>query len=245
MTAKCSNKPVAEEIANFRGDNRWFRLYTAGMTDDRKGGLALIAGMAGTIVTMAFHPSGHDLMLPGKFQSQALLNIAVHSLALFCLPVVFLGCLALTRRLWAPDRYSMVALVFFGFALVAVMTAAVASGLIAPGLAKLMLDADAAANGSASQAWRVAFKLNGFVNQAFAKVFVVASSIAIIFWSMAMRRQRPFHGAGIYGLCLAPATILVLLSGHLSLGVHGFGMVMVAQAIWFVSVGVLLQRVDS
>ena len=215
------------------------------MTDDRKGGLALIAGMAGTIVTMAFHPSGHDLLAPGKFQSMALLNTAVHSLALLCLPVLFLGCLALARRLSAPSRYSIVGLVFFGFALVAVMTAAVASGLIAPGLAKLILDADAAANASASQAWRIAFNLNGFVNQAFAKVFVVASSIAIIFWSMAMRRERLWNGIAIYGLCLGPITILALVSGHLSLGVHGFGIVVVAQAIWFVAVGLSMHRLDS
>ena len=82
----------------------------------------------GTIVTMAFHPSGHDMLASGKFQSVALLNIAVHSLALLCMPILFLGGLSLSRRLMSPDRYSVVAIVFFGFALVAVMNAAVGQG---------------------------------------------------------------------------------------------------------------------
>jgi hypothetical protein len=210
------------------------------MTDNRKGGIAFIAGMVGTIVTMAFHPTGHDMLAPGKFQSVALLNTAVHSLALLCVPVLFLGGLVLTRRLMSPDRYSVVALVFYGFSLVAVMSAAVASGLIAPGLIKLIMDADGASNTSVSQAWRVAFNYNGFINQAFAKVFVVSSCIAMLFWSLAMQRQNIWNSVAVYGICLAPIAILALVSGHLSLGVHGFGMVVVLQAIWFISVGVLL-----
>jgi len=207
------------------------------MTDNRKGGIALISGTLGTIVTMALHPTGHDLLAPGRFQSVALLITAVHSLALLCLPILFLGGLVLTRHLLAADRYSIVALVFYGFALVAVMVAAVASGLIAPGLGKLILDADAASNASVSQAWRVAFNFNGMINQAFAKVFVVSSSTAIFVWSLAMRRQRIWASSAIYGLFLAPITIVVLLSGHLSLGVHGFGMIVLLQALWFVTVG--------
>jgi hypothetical protein len=207
------------------------------MTDNRKGGIAFIAGMVGTIVTMANHPTGHDLFAPGKFQSVALLNTAVHSLALLCLPLLFLGGLALTRRLMSPDRFSVVALVFYGFALVAVMIAAAASGLIASGIGKLIIDADAASNASVSQVWRVAFIYNGFINQAFAEVFVVGSCIAILFWSLAMQRQSIWKSAAIYGICFAPIAILALVSGHLSLGVHGFGMVVLLQAIWFIAVG--------
>src|SRR5258708_6945223 len=126
------------------------------MTDNRKGGIAFTAGTVATIVTMAFHPSGPDMFAPGKFQSVALLNTAVHSLALLCLPILFLGALALTWRLMSADRYSVVAIVFYGFALVAVMNAAVASGLITPAVGKLVLNADAASNASASQTWRLA-----------------------------------------------------------------------------------------
>ena len=39
------------------------------MTDDRMSGMALIAGMAGSIITMAFHPTAHDLTTSGTFSS--------------------------------------------------------------------------------------------------------------------------------------------------------------------------------
>ena len=104
------------------------------MTDDRKSGLAFFTGMTGTIITMALHPTGRDLVGAGTLRSMMQLNIAVHSLALVCIPIVFLGALGLTRRLAAPDRLALGGLVVFGFAEVAVMIAATASGLVAPGL---------------------------------------------------------------------------------------------------------------
>jgi len=45
-----------------------------------------------------------------------------------------------------------------------------------------------------------------------------------------------------YGCVLGPATLALVLSGHLSLGVHGFGMIVLRQTIWFVIAGVLLWR---
>jgi hypothetical protein len=103
------------------------------MTDDRKSGIALITGMAGTIITMALHPTGHDLT-SGHAASTMQLNVAVHTLALVCVPILFLGTLGLTQRLASPNRLALSGLVLFGFAEVAVMIAAAASGLIAPGL---------------------------------------------------------------------------------------------------------------
>lgn len=48
------------------------------------------------------------------------------------------------------------------------------------------------------------------------------------------------RGIGIYGLFLSPVIILALLSGHLHLDVHGFGMVVLGQSIWLIVCGALL-----
>ena len=48
------------------------------------------------------------------------------------------------------------------------------------------------------------------------------------------------RGIGVYGLFLSPVIILALLSGHLHLDVHGFGMVVLGQSIWFIVCGALL-----
>jgi hypothetical protein len=40
-------------------------------------------------------------------------------------------------------------------------------------------------------------------------------------------------------------TVVAVFSGHLSLDVHGFGMVMLTQAIWCVVAGVTLWRMKE
>ncbi|HEV7675208.1 MAG TPA: hypothetical protein VGQ12_11815 [Candidatus Angelobacter sp.] len=91
--------------------------------------------------------------------------------------------------------------------------------------------------------WRAVLQLSGHLNQAFALIFVVASSVAIVLWSAAIIRSNVFSRAlGVFGCLLGPLTILVVLSGHLRLNVHGFGMVALSQSIWFISAGVLLWR---
>jgi hypothetical protein len=209
------------------------------MTDDRKSGLAFFIGMAGTIITMALHPTAQDLGGgSGHADHMMQLNMAVHSLVLVCIPILFLGALGLTRRLAAPDRLALSGLVLFGFAEVAVMIAAAASGLIAPGLFHHIADDPGKAD-----MWRAVLILNGHINQAFAMIFVVASSIAIMLWSAAIIRNRMWwRGLAIYGCILGPLTIVAVLSGHVRLNVHGFGLVMLGQAIWFVCSGVTLWR---
>jgi len=208
------------------------------MTDDRKGGIALIAGSAGMLVTMAFHPSGHDLFQPGQLDHMAHLAVAVHALALASLPVLFLGALALSRRVARPARYEVAGLVLYGFALAAAMCAAVMSGFVGSALAREIVDAV-----PPSEAWRIVFHYNSHVNQGFAQVYVVASSLAIVLWSAAILRSAALaRGVGIYGCVLGPIILLAVLSGHLRLGVHGFGLIVLGQAAWFIASGALLCR---
>src|ERR1700737_4631890 len=107
------------------------------MTDERKGGIALITGTIAVLVTMALHPTGHELLdSGGRFNRVALLGVVAHTLAEVALPILFLGALALTRRLSSPDRSAIAALVLYGFALIAGMVAAAVSGYVAPALAR-------------------------------------------------------------------------------------------------------------
>ncbi len=209
------------------------------MTNDRMGGAVLIAGMVGGIITMILHPTAHDLLSAGGgFAHVAAVVTGVHMLAIASLPVCFLGGLILSRRLSVISGMQLpaAAIVMYGFALVAAMNAGIASGFLAPVIAAKMVG-----GGNAGDGWRMAFDYTGRVNQAFAAVYVAASSLAIVLWSASMLRGRQLgRVAAIYGCILAPITIAAVLSGHLKLGVHGFGMVVLTQAIWFVSGGVLL-----
>jgi hypothetical protein len=209
------------------------------MTDERKSGLALIAGSAAGIITMALHPTGHDLLVPGHLESVARMGVAVHSLALASLPVLFLGAWGLSRRVGTSDRIALSAMVTYTFALIAVMNAAVVDGLVAPVLLRQM----AAAAPSSTEMWHMVINYNWRQNQGFAQLYVAASSVAILLWSISILRSRTLaRGVAIYGAVIAPITLLALLSGHLRLDTHGFGAVWFTQSIWFVTVGVMLWR---
>jgi hypothetical protein len=205
-------------------------------------GLALILGSVGSIITMGLHPTGHDLQVPGQFTPVMHMVVAVHALALICLPVMFLGAWGLSRSLASPNRLSMMALVFYGFASVAVMNAAAISGFMSPYIAKQMAEADPAMHDT----WHMMMHFSGQLNQAFAMVFVVAASIAILLWSISMLKSKKFWtSVGIYGCILGPATIIAVVSGHVTLGVHGFGMIVLCEAIWYAFVGVTLMRMKE
>ena len=207
------------------------------MTDDKKGGIALIAASLAGILTMSLHPTVRDLSAPDKLAPMALLLVAVHALAVASMPVLFLGALALSRRLASPDRLALAALVVYGFALAAVLVAAVVDGFVVPSLAREIMTAPP----PATEEWRIAH-YNGLLNQSFARVFLVASSTSIVLWSVSILRSRTLApSVAIYGLLVGPAVIAAVMSG-LRLDPHGAGSLILAQSLWFIVVGTLLWR---
>lgn len=205
---------------------------------ERPGGAALIAGAAMGVVTMAFHPTGHAIARDPT-GAVARLSTGVHALALASVPVLLLGTVALTRRLAGRRVLAELALCFHLLAAVAALLAAVTSGLLSTELAARA----AGEEGAARDATVLLLRYSGLLNQAFARVLVGASSVAIVLWSLAVLRTRQLPRAvGMLGLAVAGATLAVLLAGRLRLDVHGFGAVVLGQAAWQVLVGLALRR---
>jgi hypothetical protein len=61
------------------------------MTDDRKSGIALIAGSLGGVLTMAIHPTGAASLTADQVAHLAVASAAAHSLAMVSFVVLFLG----------------------------------------------------------------------------------------------------------------------------------------------------------
>jgi hypothetical protein len=210
------------------------------MTNDRASGLALIAGSAGLIITLGLHPSGRDLFERDKFEAAARTLIAVHSIGLASLPVWFLGACGLARYVSKPRtdgtevQLGFSGLVLYGFAMASILSAIVLDGLVTPGIVRRMLDS----TGNASEGWKIALRYNGIMDEAFLQVFLVASSLAILLWSLAiLRSRRMSRVTGIFGALVALLILGILLSGLLSRYGHLFGMILIGQAIWFIVVG--------
>ena len=207
------------------------------MTDDRKAGIALIAGSVGGIVTMAIHPRGAVSPTADQVAHLSIVSGVAHSLALLSVLLLFLGACGLTRRLAAADRMSFAAIVTYGFACVAVMIAAAVSGFIVPDIMKhMMRDVPEAA-----RQWQIVISGIFQINQAFSRIFSVGSSMAIILWSVSVLRNGGLgRRVAIYGCVIAPLIIVGIGVGHLRLDVHGMTVVMLGQVIWFIVVGVEL-----
>ncbi len=209
------------------------------MTDDRKSGIALIAGSLGGILTMAIHPTGAGPLTGEQVAHLAIASALAHSLAMVSILVLFLGGCGLVRRIAAADRMAFAGIVTYGFACVAALIAAAVSGFIVPGMMRRMAhDVPAAA-----QQWNIVIEGVFQINPAFANIYSVAASLAIILWSLsALRNGGVGRGIAIYGSIIAPLIILAVGVGHLRLNVHGMAIVVLCHAIWFVTVGAQLCR---
>ena len=209
------------------------------MSDDHLSGWALIAGSGGMIITMSLHPTGR--VAAPQMESMIRMLIGVHALAIACIPVLFVGTLGLTRRLRSGHRLAICGLIVYTFALIAVMNAAVADGLITPSVLRQIVDSAGAQ--PAADTWRMISHYNFYINQAFTQVFVAGSSVALMLWSLAAWAKRELsRGLSIYGCILAVVSVGAMLSGHLPLDVHHFGAVVAGQAIWYISAGIMLLR---
>lgn len=204
------------------------------MTDDRKSGIALIAGSLGGILTMAIHPTAGGQLTPEQAAHLAVASAVAHSLAMVSFVLIFLGACGLARRISAADRLAFAGLVTFGFACIAVLIATAVSGFIVPDIMRRMAH-DVPAAG---QQWRMIITSIFQINQAFSRIYSVATSLAIILWSVsALRNGGLSRKVAAYGCVIAPLIILGIVIGHLRMDVHGMGAVVLGQAIWFIVVG--------
>ena len=214
------------------------------MTTDRSAALAIIAGSLAGLATMALHPTGRDVVQNASAGGTNSLAAAVHWLAIVAEPLVLAGTLALTLRLRAQRDIAIGAYVFYAVAGVRVVMAAIASGLVAPGALRGMRDAD-----EATRALMMSdLHYTGLLNQAFAAVYVVFSAIAILLWSAAILggggRELP-RALAVYGLLLGAVLLLGVASGHLRLGVHGFGLVVLGEAVWMIWAAASMWRTST
>lgn len=205
----------------------------------RLSGWALILGSIGILVTLVLHPNERGMFDPAQMESVARTTVVVHSMALFALPLLFIGGLGISRRVGWNSPSAVAALIIYAFALGAMMNAIVIDGLVTPGLARAIVNAGP----GESEAWKIALHHNGLLDQSFMNVFLMASSLAIVLWSVVIVRTGAFARAiGILGFLLSAGTIIALVTGSLSRNLHLFLLLLVGQAIWFLSNGVQLCR---
>ncbi len=188
-------------------------------TEERRAAIALLIGVIAPLLIMGMHPTGADITIGGA--RLVLINHMVHGVSLAAQPVVFLGLLGLWRRL--RSDVATAALVFYAFGIVAILSAAVLSGFVAPEVV----------------AERPLLFYTGQLNQGFAKVSVAAIGASLILWGVALRFARLPAAAGVI---IGAVLVLGVLTGWLHLSASGIVIVTLLQAIWIILVAALLLR---
>lgn len=202
--------------------------------------VALIAGSLGAVITMIFHPTGHDLL--GQTDEIAchneMITVAMHSLALFSSPLLLFGFFGLSRRLGLDNGLVSATLIAYLLSVFGGIFAAIINGIVAPSITRQIITADE----NAGQFLRLILMNNTLLNQAFTKVYIVGSSFVIIRWSLCMVRKAGFAQIiVVLGCLIGSIALLGLFSGHLRLNVHGFGLLIFGQTVWTILVTVFFR----
>jgi hypothetical protein len=179
---------------------------------------------------MVLHPTGHDVIANASAGGRNALNMGVHALALLGQALLLTGMLAFTLGLQRRDL-GVLAYATYALAAVAVMIAAVASGFLAPAV----VSGIAGASESARAGMMGALGYTGLLNEAFARVHVILSGVAMVMWSVAiLGEERGSRPLAVYGLLIGVTLPAGVLSGMLRLDIHGFGLVVLTQGVWMV-----------
>jgi hypothetical protein len=200
------------------------------MTRESSDGAALVAGSLAGLLTMALHPRGGEALRDGESLSHAgVAAVVSHSIAIAGIPLLLLGFWGLSRRLGWESAAVRLALAAYALASAAVLNAAVMSGFVSTGTAMSIR----AATPEGTKLLQSLFAYTFVLNQGFARVHAVATSAAIVLWSMrSLRLGRGWRGPGILGILVGVAVAGGVLSGRLPLNVHGFGMIVLLQSAW-------------
>ena len=203
-------------------------------------GAALIIGALGGVGTMIIHPvGGHLGGSASELQAAADMTRLAHAIALASMPLMLFGYADFSCRLGFARASATAGLVFQAFAVMAVLSAALMSGLVMGQLLE-----SAASPGRLGTAHLEGQMHYTFVlNQAYSAVYTLASAAAMAVWSLGLWSSRKLRGLAILGLAVAAGQALFMaFGGNDALSVHGFMLIIIAQAAWAIGIGLALIR---
>jgi hypothetical protein len=191
------------------------------------------------VFLMMHHPtvSSHGAAMVEEVARKATLNNMVHGGMIALMVVLVFGFLGLARSVGSERPWIRLATVCYAFGALAGSAAAVLNGLVFPEMVARYAGAEA----EQAAALDVVLRYGWELNQALAGCMVVSWSAALFACSLVLLRGRgAWRWIGALGVLLGPAAAAALLSGHLDLDVHGFGLFVILQALWHVAAGARL-----
>ena len=196
------------------------------LTSPRAGALAIVIGVIASVALMAAHPSGVGTMQIGPPFFRALdINVIVHAVAVVATPFLAYGAFALTKLIARP--LAGLALAFYAFGCVAIMSAAIMSGFV---MTQIVNSAHIPGAEGAGIDFQSLADLTHWQNQAYAYVYTGLAAIAVLMWSIAWREAALQR---LLGFIVGAGTLAWMASGALVLNIHGMMAVTLGQAVWW------------
>jgi hypothetical protein len=185
---------------------------------DRAAGIALIGAAAASMLAMAHHPT--------SLRAGAMIAIVHGAMILFAGMMMF-GFTHVARRRGLDRPAVLAGLVAYGIGIAATVGAATVNGFAAPALA---------AHGASHDA----FDALWFLNQALARLGVVATGAAYALWALDLWRR--WKAVALLGLLAGGVPALLLLGGWIDMHLGWAMLVYPAQVSWAALIGWLLLR---
>lgn len=213
------------------------------LSDSRLNPTAGWLWIVGAILAIAFmlhHPSmsSHETSeLLAELRDEGAISAWVHGLLIVVMMGWWLAGYGLTQRLGNHCVLPVLGLQMFSIGIFGYSIAAIVSGFISPEIGRVFADTSIVQ----MEQGRNLLRISWAVNQTFANIGLVASSIAIVVWGSALlSRSGVARLAGILGIFAGVVPLLLQFSGHLQLHIVGMTMIVVVQGIWYLLIGVLM-----
>ncbi|MFO0809947.1 MAG: hypothetical protein U0746_15100 [Gemmataceae bacterium] len=205
----------------------------------RPAGILIVTAAVVSVAFMAHHPHGHG-HTPAEFFAStvhgATLNGVVHGTLIACMAAFVGGFSVFTARLGPHSLMARLGFVAYALGAFVASLAALTGGFVVPAIAQHYVgrsEADQAVAMTVVSAF-------GLAQHVAAQAWVLATSVALVAWSVDLLGRARLTGA--LGLAVGGASAAALLSGHLPMNVHGVLGFVVGQALWSLAVATLLIR---
>jgi hypothetical protein len=209
---------------------------------DVTAGLILIFASLASLTAVTHHPvikaRSKDEFF-AQIQQTAFSDRLVHGGLMLCSILLLLAFCRFAQRQGTQRTPILLGLIFYALGTGTLILAAMTDGFFVPAVGMAYLHATSADTD-------IALALIRFCSiaiQLFTRTSIIATSIAILLWSISlMRAGRGAMLAAVIGFLAVVAQFGILIYGHKIITAHTIMFVVVAQMIWYFVVGVLLTK---
>jgi hypothetical protein len=207
---------------------------------DITAGLILILSALASVIAAAHHPiikaEGRDDLF-AQIRESAAADRVVHGALIVCSIALLFALIRFARRLGTQRATVLLGLISYVFGAAAMISAALIDGFLVPEIGSSYFQA--ASNTPADGVALLRFC--SIAIQVFTKTGVIAVSVAILLWSASLiRAGRGPLLAAVIGVAVVLLEVYVFMSGGPAITAHTIVPIVVAMAVWYFAIGLLL-----